>query len=68
MITNPATFAGRVAVVADGVTLDYAELDTRAGTLAAALAAQGVAPGDVVAICLPRSIDQIVAMCAVWRA
>jgi len=68
MIADPAGFAGRTAVVAaDGATLDYAELDDRAGTLAAALVARGVAAGDVVAICLPRSIDQIVAMCAVWR-
>jgi amino acid adenylation domain-containing protein len=68
LIANPSAFAGRVAVTADGVTLDYAELDARAGTLAVALDAHGVVPGDVVAICLPRSIDQIVAMCAVWRA
>jgi amino acid adenylation domain-containing protein len=68
LISPPTAFAGHAAITADGVALDYVELDHRAGALAAALAAQGVAPGDVVAICLPRSIDQIVAMCAVWRA
>src|SRR3569623_2849826 len=68
LIAYPSAFAGRVAGTADGATLDYAELDARAGTLAVALDAHGVAAGDVVAICLPRSIAQIVAMCAVWRA
>lgn len=65
--THPAGFAGRTAIAADGTMIDYAELDHRAATLAAALDARGVAAGDLVAICLPRSIDQIVAMCAVWR-
>ena len=67
VITHPDGFAGRTAIAVDGAVLDYAELDHRAGTLAAALVARGVVAGDLVAICLPRSIDQIVAMCAVWR-
>jgi amino acid adenylation domain-containing protein len=57
-----------IAVVDAGTTLSHDALDARAGTLAAALRTHGVGAGDVVAICLPRSIDQIVAMCAVWRA
>ncbi|CAN5525453.1 N/A [soil metagenome] len=63
------TSTGESIAVADaGTTLSYDALDARAGTLAAALRTHGVGAGDVVAICLPRSIDQIVAMCAVWRA
>jgi amino acid adenylation domain-containing protein len=59
---------GSIAVADTMATLSYDALDTRSGTLAAALRTHGVGAGDVVAICLPRSIDQIVAMCAVWRA
>lgn len=63
------TSTGESIAVADATaTLRYDALDARAGTLAAALRTHGVGAGDVVAICLPRSIDQIVAMCAVWRA
>ncbi len=59
---------GSFAVADATNTLTYDELGARAGTLAAALRTHGVGAGDVVAICLPRSIDQVVAMCAVWRA
>lgn len=59
---------GSIAVADAATTLTYDELGARAGTLGAALRTHGVGAGDVVAICLPRSIDQIVAMCAVWRA
>ncbi len=68
LLRDPGCFAGTIAVADQGATLDYAALDARVGSLAAALRAAGVASGDVVAICLPRSIDQIVAMLAVWRA
>ncbi|MEG3143386.1 non-ribosomal peptide synthetase [Sphingomonas sp. RT2P30] len=59
---------GSIAVADATATLSYDDLAARTGTLAAALRTHGVGAGDVVAICLPRSIDQIVAMCAVWRA
>jgi amino acid adenylation domain-containing protein len=59
---------GSIAIADVTATLTYGALETRTGTLAAALRTHGVGAGDVVAICLPRSIDQIVAMCAVSRA
>ena len=49
-------------------TLSYAELDRRARSLAALLGRRGVAPGSVVAICLDRSIEQVVATLAVLDA
>lgn len=58
------------SVAIDGLdaTLDYAMLDARVGAFAASLRAVGVDAGGLVAICLPRSIEQIVAMLAAWRA
>ncbi|MEO6214413.1 MAG: non-ribosomal peptide synthetase [Sphingomonas sp.] len=55
------------AIMGDAA-LGYGDLETRVGSLAACLREQGVSAGDLVAVCLPRSIDQIVAMLAAWRA
>ncbi|MGC9539619.1 amino acid adenylation domain-containing protein [Streptomyces sp. UG1] len=45
----------------DGV-LTYGELADRARRIAAALAAQAIGPGDLVAVCLPKGPDQIAAV------
>ncbi|GIM89169.1 hypothetical protein Ato02nite_009620 [Paractinoplanes toevensis] len=57
-----------VAVVFEGAELTYAELDDRAGRLAASLLARGAGPGSIVAVAIPRSIDLVVALYAVHRA
>ncbi|MEA5363472.1 non-ribosomal peptide synthase/polyketide synthase [Amycolatopsis sp., V23-08] len=56
------------AVVSDGTTLTYAELDARAGRLARVLAARGIGPERIVALALPRSADIVVAQLAVLKA
>ncbi|RYF79690.1 MAG: amino acid adenylation domain-containing protein [Comamonadaceae bacterium] len=56
------------ALVFDGQTIDYAELDVRSGRLARALAANGVGRGDIVALGIERSIELVVALVGILRA
>ncbi|MGC7101431.1 non-ribosomal peptide synthetase, partial [Amycolatopsis lurida] len=56
------------AVVFEGSSLTYAELDGRVSELAGQLAAQGVTPGRIVGVHLDRSLDLIIALHAVQRA
>ncbi|AYJ48119.1 non-ribosomal peptide synthetase [Rhodococcus sp. P1Y] len=69
-----AVFAGaaekwsdRIAVVDGDVALTYRELDERSNMLAHALVGAGVAPGDLVAVVLPRSIEFDIAVWAVAK-
>ncbi|MBP2405848.1 non-ribosomal peptide synthetase [Streptomyces syringium] len=73
--TLPGVFEAQVArtpdataVVFDGESLTYAELDARANRLAHELVARGVAGGDFVAVAAPRSLELMVALYAVVKA
>ncbi|MFD7665829.1 amino acid adenylation domain-containing protein [Streptomyces sp. NPDC059788] len=59
---------GHVAVVHEDEQLTYAELDARAARLARLLVDRGARPEEPVALVLPRSVDQVVAMLAVLKA
>jgi amino acid adenylation domain-containing protein len=57
-----------LAAQGGGRTLTYRELDERAERLAEQLRLRGVKANCVVAICLERSIEMLVAILAVWKA
>ncbi|MER5772636.1 amino acid adenylation domain-containing protein, partial [Streptomyces sp. NPDC001985] len=68
-------FAGQVARVPDAPAvrcgpevLSYGELEARANRLARYLVALGVGRERVVGLCLPRGVDMVVALLAVWKA
>ena len=61
-------FADRIAVTDREARINYADLDARANCLARHLQAQGVGTETLVAVCLDRSIDLIIALLAVLKA
>ncbi|MFC8198280.1 amino acid adenylation domain-containing protein [Streptomyces sp. NPDC057298] len=74
-VTLPELFAQQVtatpdaeAVVCDGDSLTYRELDARAERLARLLTDRGVGPETVVAVALPRSTDLVAGLLAVLKA
>jgi len=56
------------ALVCDGVSITFGELDAMAETVARHLAARGIVPGSFVGLCLPRSHHAIVALFAILKA
>ncbi|MYR91221.1 amino acid adenylation domain-containing protein, partial [Streptomyces sp. SID685] len=58
----------RLAVIAGGDRLTFAQLNARANALARLLAARGVGPESVVALAVGRSVDLAVAVWAVLKA
>ena len=61
-------FSGRCAARCGEHEIDYAALDRISRVVASALRARGVAAGQLVGICMGRSIDMLVAVLAVLRS
>ncbi|MFC7897351.1 amino acid adenylation domain-containing protein [Streptomyces sp. NPDC057381] len=57
----------RVALVAHGAAMTFAELRDRSRAVAGVLARRGIGPETTVGIAVPRSLDSIVALFAVLR-
>ncbi|MCX4844220.1 non-ribosomal peptide synthetase [Streptomyces sp. NBC_00893] len=57
----------RVALVAHGSALTFAQLQERSRAVAGVLAARGIGPETAVGLAVPRSLDSIVALFAVLR-
>ncbi len=66
--TQVAATPDAVALVADSVTLTFAQLSARVNRLARLLVAAGAGPGSHVALLLPRTADAVVALLAVLEA
>ncbi|MDN3024051.1 non-ribosomal peptide synthetase [Streptomyces sp. S.PB5] len=58
----------RVALVAHGSTMTFAQLRDRSRAVAGVLTARGIGPETTVGLAVPRSLDSIVALFAVLRA
>ncbi|MGW3461141.1 amino acid adenylation domain-containing protein, partial [Streptomyces olivaceoviridis] len=57
-----------VALVFDGASVSYGELNARANRLARLLVGRGVGPERVVALAVPRSVEMVVALLAVLKS
>ncbi|MBF9134843.1 amino acid adenylation domain-containing protein, partial [Plantactinospora sp. S1510] len=66
--TQVTTHPDVVAVTAGAASLTYAQLDARSDELAAGLVARGVGVESIVALLLPRGVEIVTAMLAVWKA
>ncbi|MCW8109926.1 AMP-binding protein [Alteromonas ponticola] len=63
-----STTPDKIACVFGNSNLTYFELNCRANFLAHLMIERGVSPGDVVAVAMTRSLEQVVAILAVLKA
>src|SRR5690242_6243102 len=68
IIMRASDAPGGIAVCAQSKRLTYLDLDTQANRLARYLRSLGVDKGVLVGVCLPRSLDMVVGMMAIWKA
>jgi amino acid adenylation domain-containing protein len=63
-----AKTAGMTAVLYEGKTLSYRELNERANQLAHYLRKRGAGPEILVAVCLNRTPELVIALLGIWKA
>ncbi len=68
LAATAARLGSKPALVDDGATVTYAELDARVDAAAAALQGLGLDPGDRVALAIGNTPDFVVALYGAWRA
>ncbi|MET4129018.1 MupA/Atu3671 family FMN-dependent luciferase-like monooxygenase [Roseovarius sp. MBR-6] len=56
------------ALIFEAEALSHAALDARANRIAHVLHQMGVARGDLVGLCLPRSADMVASVLGIWKA
>lgn len=59
---------GAMAVVYEGASLSYAELNARANQLARYLVSRGVGPDQLVGICVERSLEMVIGLLGILKA
>ncbi|WOC13045.1 amino acid adenylation domain-containing protein [Gordonia sp. MP11Mi] len=57
-----------IAIVYDGLSIDYAEFGARVSALARDLIDAGVGPDRAVAVCMPRAVEMVLAIHAIGAA
>ncbi|WP_372452741.1 AMP-binding protein, partial [Gordonia paraffinivorans] len=68
MAASVVAYPGREALVFGDRSVSYGEFGSRVWTLARQLIAAGVGPDVAVAVCIPRSVELLVAVHAVIAA
>jgi tyrocidine synthetase-3 len=58
----------QIAVISGGEKLTYQELDNQSNQLANYLVDQGVIPGDIIGVCLERSVDMILSVLGILKS
>lgn len=68
LIEQAAQTPHSTALIFEGVSMTYAELDARSNRVAHHLRGLGVGPEVLVAVCMDRSLELLVALCGVLKA
>ncbi|MCX7514605.1 non-ribosomal peptide synthetase [Frateuria sp. STR12] len=59
---------GRIAAECEGERIDYAALERATRAVAQALGRRGIGRGEMVGVCVPRSLDMLVAVLGILRS
>lgn len=65
---SPSFLSEQPAIYTDSEVMSYRELECRANAVRDLLSQEGVVQGEVVSVCLPKSVDAVAAMLGVMKA